>query len=123
MGLSNRDRALQVGRCLAVKFPAPYPVNIRIVKKLAALPGSTRMQQRTGDHGETYWEGRKITILLVINPCVRWAQILDTLLHEWAHATVTFNEVSPHDDEWALMYGQIYRWFVDEGGDAISKTF
>ncbi len=131
MSQSNRDRILQIARWLAVEFPTPYPVTVKCVRKIAALPGVGPIEQRTGDAGETYRYGRNITIRVTVRPgLVRWT-VIDALIHEWAHAATMRHanleqrraRVGGHDDEWALMFGRIYRRFIDEGGHITSKGY
>lgn len=131
MGQSNRDRILQIARWLAVEFPAPYPVTVKCVKKIAALPGAGPIERRTGDAGETYRYGRRISIRIAARPSIGRLSLIDTLFHEWAHAASMRHanleqnraRVGGHDDEWALMFGRIYRRFIDEGGHITSKGY
>ncbi len=131
MSQSNRDRILQIARWLAAEFPGPYPVTVKCVNKIGALPGSDYKERQTGDFGETYRYGRRITIRISCRPSFHRATLIDTLLHEWAHAAsmrhASLEEkrlrVGGHDDEWALLYGRIYRRFIDEGGAAESRSY
>ncbi len=130
MSQSNRDRILQIAQWLSVEFPTPFPVTVKCVKKIAA-PGETDpIGKRIGYLGETYRDGRKITIRIAVRPGLSRASINDCLLHEWAHAATLRHDVieekrrvGGHDDEWALMYGRIYRKFVDDGGSEASKQY
>jgi hypothetical protein len=125
---SNRDRVLQIARWLAAEFPAPYPVTVRCPKKIAALPGSKGLDVQIGDSGVTRQRGRRITINIAVRPGFSRATVIDSILHEWAHAaTVRHADIEmnrgDHDDEWALMYGRIYRRFFDEDGCKDSEDF
>ncbi len=128
---SNKDRLHQIARWLAVTFPTPYPVTLRCVKKIAALPGSTPIEKKQGDAGENYREGRKIVIRVAVRPGTQRAFVVDSLLHEWAHAVTMRHDViegrrtehGGHDDEWGLAYGKIYRRFVDDGGCEASENY
>ena len=125
---SNRDRVLQIARWLAVEFPTPFPVTVQTPKKIAAVLGSGAIEARIGDCGVTGQRGRRITIRIAVRPYFPRASIIDSILHEWAHAaTIRHADIEmnrgDHDDEWALMYGRIYRRFVDEGGHKDSEDF
>ena len=131
MSKSNRDRVMQVGRCLAVRFPTPYPVTLRCPKKIAAHRNEEAIIRLTGYFGETWQEGRKIVIRIAVRKGIARYEANSTLLHEWAHAvTLRQSKIEDkrlshggHDDEWALAYGKIYRWFYDEGGADAAKNY
>jgi hypothetical protein len=127
MAKSNRDRILQIAQWLSVEFPTPFPVTVRCVKKIAAPPGASKIERIMGDYGECTRIGTKITIRLADRPR---AIMIDALLHEWAHAaslriSVMENRrrIGGHDDEWALMYGRIYRRYIDDGGFEASRSY
>ncbi len=129
MERGNAERILQIARCLAVKFPTPYPTTVQVTKKIACLPGASAMERRIGDMGYVNREGRKLVIRIAVRPGLKRQAMIDTLMHEWAHA-VTWRQANMeslrgqgHDDEWALMLGRIYRWFVDEGGHLESHSY
>lgn len=77
--------------------PTRLPVEVRLEPD---LPG--------GLLGVTFRTGLGITILV---ECDQPFQVqLDTLIHEWAHASVwSVIGVSSHDDYWAVAYGHAYR--------------
>ena len=125
---SNRDRILQISRWLAAEFPTPHPVTVRCPKKIAAIKGSGPIETKIGDYGITTVRGRKIIISIAVRPSISRGSIIDALLHEWAHAaTIRHADIEvnrcAHDDEWALMYGRIYRRFIDEDGSKDSEDF
>jgi hypothetical protein len=125
---SNEDRVLQIGRCLEDKFPAPYPVDLRCPSKIPALPGAGPIQCITGDDGESWFEKGTIHIRIAVRPGIRRSAVIDTLLHEWAHALVieVKNETQAlHCDRWARAYGKLYRWFIDAdpSGSEISVDY
>ncbi len=125
---SNRERVLQISRWLADKFPTPFPVTVRCPKKIAAIPGSGPLETKIGDYGTIIQHGHKIIINIAIRPGRSRSMIVDALLHEWAHAaTIRHANLEKnrlnHDDEWALMYGKIYRSFMDDGGCKESEDY
>ena len=123
---SNRDRVLQIARWLAVTFPTPFPTVVKPVKKIAAMPGADSLQRRIGDYGETYRQGPKIIIRIAVRPGISRSSVVDSILHEWAHALQGDRRmecVGGHDDEWALAYGRIYRRFHDDGGSTASAEY
>jgi len=131
MGQSNQSRLLQIARWLAAEFPTPFPVVVRCPKKIAADPGDKPSIRLTGYYGYTVRIGQKIHIRIAVRPGINlWIQI-DTLLHEWAHATTTRQSKiedarlahGAHDDEWALAFGRIYRRYYDDDGSEDSKGF
>ncbi len=127
----NRERLIQIGKWLAAEHPTPYPVTLRIVKKIAALPGAKPIERGMGDAGETYREGRRIVIRIACRPSLARAYMIDALLHEHAHATSMRHDSiegergkhGGHDAAWALDYGSIYRHFVDNGGSEASGNY
>ena len=128
---SNRDRVLQIARWLAVEFPTPFPVTVKITKKIAASRSAPVLDRQIGDSGETCQDGRRIFIRVAVRPSIPRGESNHTILHEWAHAAtirhanIEMERVScgGHDDEWALMYGRIYRRFYDEDGWKDSEDF
>jgi len=85
--------------------------------------------------GDTHYCGDCTTIgkktIIRVGNWLSWGEQIDTLLHEWAHAaTIRHYDIETqrirhggHDDEWALMYGRIYRAFNDQLGWLRSRDF
>jgi hypothetical protein len=124
----NKERVLQISRCLADHFPAPYPVDLRCPNKIPALPGSDPIACLTGDDGESWFENGTIHIRIAVRPGIRRSVVIDTTLHEWAHALVIDaidEKQAPHCDRWARAYGRVYRWYVDAdpSGSKISENY
>ncbi len=128
---STKGRVLQIGRWLCATYDTPYPVTIRVVKKIAADPGEPKRIRRTGYYGETWREGRQIIIRIAVRPGIRGGDAIDSLLHEFGHAVSMRHEKiedkrldhGAHDDEWALIWGKIYRRFYDEKGEEDAWEF
>jgi len=113
---------------LAVEFPTPFPVTVRCPKKIAAARGSKPLEAKTGDYGITRQAGRRVIISIAVRSGISRGAVIDALIHEWAHAaTIRHADIElnrcAHDDEWALMYGRIYRRFFDEDGWKDSEDF
>ncbi|KKM03159.1 hypothetical protein LCGC14_1777230 [marine sediment metagenome] len=128
---SRKERLLQIGRWLCATFDTPYPVTLRIVKKIAADADEPKRIKMTGYYGESWREGRRIYIRIAARPGIRIYDAIDTLLHEFAHAASMRHEKiedkrldhGAHDDAWALAWGKIYRKFYDDDGDVDSWDF
>jgi hypothetical protein len=127
----NLERLQQVGAWLVATFPTPFPVEFRFPKRIAAHPNEEAMVRRSGYYGDTERRGRKIIIRIAVRPSINRFTMLDTLLHEFAHAVSTQHKKiedrrlthGSHDDVWALTYGKIYRRFYDEGGAEASSNY
>jgi hypothetical protein len=123
---SNRDRVLQIARWLTVTFPTPYPTTVRCVKKIAALPGASPMHRQTGDDGSCWVEYQKIIIRIAVRKGIHRPALIDTLIHEWAHAVLMKEEsdkIGRHDDAWGVVYARIYHRYVDDGGFRASEDY
>ena len=113
----NRERVLQIGRCLRNILPAPYPVDLICVRKIDVEDGcNDPIACITGDYGESWYEKGRIQIRIAVRPGIRRSAVIDTLLHEWAHALIVDRVTptqAPHCARWARAYGRVYRWYVD----------
>ena len=94
---------------LRKSHPAAYPVRVRVMK----LPGKGR--QRVDGLSER--AGRRFTIYL--DDRLSQADMIEVLLHEWAHCLdwkhhrLEARRQFDHSDEWALVYGRLYREIHD----------
>lgn len=117
----NQNRINQVSDWLRDNFPTPYPVTVRTPRVIAPKRNL----------GETYREGRRIIIRICLRKGIPRYVMIETLLHEWAHACSMKHDClegprlshGAHDDEWALSYGKVYRKFMDDGGQTISGNY
>ncbi len=103
----KRDRIRQIAAWLRREFPTGRPVRVvfRYHKK---------------DAGAMHY-GRCV-LTLVVDPSMNRREMIDTLIHEWAHAL--HEPVNKHHDgPWGLAYARIYSRFVDEGGEKESGGF
>ena len=122
---STKERLLQINRWLCASFDTPYPVTLRVVKKIAADSCEPKRIKKTGYYGESWREGRRIFIRIAVRPGIRGGDAIDSLIHEFAHATSMRHDKiedkrlshGAHDDAFALAWGKIYRRFYDEKGD------
>jgi hypothetical protein len=89
---------------LSASFATPYPVTLRWVRAL----GNERM-------GETERKGRRFIIRLSERACSRRTDVLDIVLHEfahciaWRHDRVEAREHRDHPDEYWLVLGRVWR--------------
>jgi len=118
MARTNRDRVHQVAKFLRVEFPTIIPVEVRVEK--IDYP-----RRRTLD-GAISLTGKRL--LLRVDPRQKRGAMIETLLHEWAHArnwtSASFQHGElEHPDDWGLEYVKIYRCYVDEGGDIKSREY
>jgi hypothetical protein len=127
----NKERVFQVAGWLRDNFPTPYPVTLGVVKYVPAPPEWKHPRPKTSVLGETYRDGCKIIIRIAVREGLPRYIILETLMHEWAHATSMRHDCielrrmahGNHDEHWALDYGHIYRGYIDGDGAAISGNY
>ena len=85
-------------RYLRTNLPAPKPIKVQTKEKLKYL-------------GATYH--RKDDILIVIDRTQSAQVMIDTLIHEWAHAlSGTTTKEDSHPTQWGICYGRVYRAWV-----------
>ena len=112
------ERLNQVYLWLVDNFPSPYPTNL-------ILRGDKDRDSRKFE-GWVELNGRSLDIS--INMRYPKYVLIDTLLHEMAHACTWVNKrmephVHEHSDEWGLVYARIYRAFNDDGGFGDSGNY
>jgi hypothetical protein len=122
----------QVEHWLRANFPTPYPVKVKWVDHIPCVKEDlhflTKKQIEQGIYGECQQYGRHFTIALSLRRNRTIAQAIETLHHEWAHASTTRHDKleqrrKDHDVEYALEYGRIYSQWHDEGGCEASGSF
>ena len=124
------DRIRQIVKWLAVAFPLPWAVDLKLVSTVKIGP------DRTGK----VTEGKYLGAALVWSEELAEIQLrasmtrdfmLDTLFHEWAHLRREVGHAScggcgetgcveGHDDEFYLEYGRISRGYDSNGGKKAS---
>jgi len=102
----KRDRLKQIHACLCDHYPTPYPTELRI----RARPGCPI------DFGGCDMVRRRI--LIYLNPRYSRPVLIDTLLHEYAHALVwphaRVNGYRPdHSPEWGIRYAELLEAWTD----------
>lgn len=104
---SRRVLAEALVEWLRKQFPTPYPVELRWRKRIADDP-----------YGVSYRVGRRLYVVLSDSACRHKRDVVNVLLHEWAHCmewrheTMERRRHHDHDDAWGLAYARIYRaWF------------
>lgn len=122
------DRVRQVARWLDEKFPLPWPRRLEIHKNMKPDPGEPKSTILYGDCD--VFPGPLIRIR--VNARRARHEMVETLLHEWAHARTIkppklerqrLEDGKSHDDEYWLEYGRIYRLFHDFDGAAESGRY
>jgi hypothetical protein len=103
-------------------------VVVKLVPYIPLLPEDKKdaraHEVRQGYDGMCERKGKRFLIQLAMSPNTPRAHLLDTLLHEWAHARAWRHETIErakadyvvHDNEYWAVYGEIYRRFYDFGG-------
>lgn len=122
------DREKQITKWLTVNFDTPFPVKVVWVKDLINKEIKNKRDQSY--YAETYLENKVIIIKLNKRLCSRsYCIMIDTLLHEYAHAvdwrhySIEKNKREPHGVEWGIYYAQIYSAYNDNGGWKESKKY
>jgi hypothetical protein len=101
---------------LMIHFPTPYPVKVQYTKKKIIYEGE--------ECAGVFWQAGKKLHFIVRTVGTR-REVIDTLLHEWAHAhTLRHANLERirgrledyHDDEFWLAYGRMSRLLYDKGG-------
>ena len=115
---AKRDRVHQVTNWLRSAHPAPYPADVRVIR----IP----QEDAINTLGDCVLYRRKFMIR--ISPAANWVNMIDTLLHEWAHALAwprssEAHRHPDHSDEWALSYGRLFRSFHEEDGAEDSQNY
>lgn len=120
MAKTRRGRLRQIECWLRHKFPTPFKTYVRVESLPQIGPGKM--------DGETYRRDNG-TIVVRISNKLTWHPAIECLIHEWAHALVwredhiEYRRRTPHDEEWAVAYGRIYRRYNDQGGAKESRTY
>ena len=95
----------RVGRALRDECPPSMPVRVRLVNRSDGWIGSCAVRSR-------YYEIRLCFAGATIQ------ELVDTLLHEWAHALAygtTFRaEFDDHGPEWGVAYSRAYQATVED---------
>lgn len=131
---TRAQRVAEVAAWLAVRFPAPYPVRVewvaRIAPDRAGRKGLTRAEIAAGDYAAIWLEsGPRILIQLSRRMVRTVSEAVHALLHEWAHAESTRHwklekrrKPGGHDAEWGIAFARIYSAFYDEFGWRESRS-
>lgn len=83
---------------LAMRVPVRRPVRLQIVMKMRGLHGVTSLDAKG--------------FLIQIGAGNRWV-MMDTLIHEWAHARA-WGRGKAHGDRWGREYARAYRTVIGE---------
>ncbi len=120
------QRSYQILRYLQNKWPAPYPVQIRWVKDLV----DDEDPEDRHYHAECYRDGLKIIIKLSKRRVRTYAEMSETVIHEYAHARdIKLKRLEDkldrfaHGPEWGLYFAEMYSDFNDDLGWEVSRTY
>lgn len=99
---------IQFANKLRKAFPADRPIKVRTTKM--PFTSKTFKKRLFGDTQEL-----KTHYLIRINKDSEISIQKDTLLHEWAHCIVGWDEKhDSHSDKWGVCYSKIYREMVGD---------
>jgi Zn-dependent peptidase ImmA (M78 family) len=120
--MRKSDRIQQVTRWLSDRFPAPYPVEVRVTKMKMERDGRRSFLT----FGDCQFSDRKFRIRIESRHVL--SVMIDTLLHEYAHAVAhphrkLWDQTKDHGPEFAIAWGKIYSAFQDEGGGDESRDY
>src|SRR5690554_2848940 len=107
--LPRRALAQALLEALRETFPTPYPVTLRWVPRLA-----------DDRFGVTRRIGRRFVITLSESTCSRKHDVVETVLHEYAHAIdwrhdrVERRNRPDHPEEFWIVFGRLYRAYWGE---------
>jgi len=97
--MNNHQKWIRILWWLRREFPSTHKVTVRTVAN------SSKTSQ-----GEIEKRGHTFEIR-ISKQCFHLK--IDSLIHEWAHLlTWHGNDEDEHGEEWALMFGKIYRAFI-----------
>ena len=91
---------------LVKKYIALTLLFIFIVEAFAALSSAEIYQDDSNGYYLDDFEGRNLSIGI--------STAIDTLIHEWAHCRVDWDEGAEHSDRWGVEYARIRRKLIDE---------
>lgn len=115
LSVEARKRLIKVINKVKKMFPAAHPVKIKTVKKNRSKQNYGRIQLVDKDKKNIYFH---ITLMQT-----DYEIMIDTYLHEYAHALAwkllhnESNDVEFHDEGWAIEYSKLYRMFIDPGNE------
>jgi len=115
LSVEARKRLIKVINKVKKMFPAAYPVKIKTVKKNRSKQNYGRIQLVDKDKKNIYFH---ITLMQT-----DYEIMIDTYLHEYAHALAwkllhnESNDAEFHDEGWAIEYSKLYRMFIDPGNE------
>jgi hypothetical protein len=114
---------------LCENFPCAYPVDVRLVSRIPLDPSDKKIalayEARRGYDAICERKGRRFLIRVAASQNTPEPDVVESLLHEWAHARTWKHEsiertrvakFTGHDAEFWAVFGDIYRRFYDEGG-------
>lgn len=105
----KRRRSLQDYVALCKEhFPLDRPVRVRVGRTTLNKDRYPYMR----DSGQAS-QGKNGYYILISDKSQRNDKI-DTLIHEWAHCRVDWDEGSEHSDKWGVEYARIRRRLIDE---------
>jgi hypothetical protein len=99
---------------LREKCPPEYPVKVHRVDP--EFPRLKWMHAEATCHlVNEHRPERKRYFLIVINGKLHWNNLIDGIMHEWAHAlTWHIENKNDHGVQWSLAYGRLYRMLIQD---------
>lgn len=108
-----------VVRLLRKQFPPEYPIRVRRIPNEIMKRGGYSYKDAPWGYCSLVNEDKpKIEFdryfLIQLNTKATWQTMLETLMHEWAHALTWRIEGKDHGDLFARAYGGIYRAIIED---------
>ena len=93
--------------------PELFEAIVKVLQERVPLAFDVRVAVMAIDgpyYGHTNWNELEGHMDIQIEVRQQWESIVDTLIHEWAHAMVwDLNSKDRHDDFWGVAYSRAYR--------------
>tara|TARA_B100000745_G_scaffold249676_3_gene171757 strand:+ start:379 stop:732 length:354 start_codon:yes stop_codon:yes gene_type:complete len=106
----------KVARFLRKEFPLGVPVVVRTVEKLRCVDSGDLLFGAC--YSSTTTRGKTKKFVIEVARGLSLDTAIDTLMHEWAHATDQLEngtpERRPHRDSWGAHYARIWRVYTGE---------
>lgn len=101
-------------------FPTEHPIRVRRLDNEKMACGGYTYKDAPWGYCRLVNEDRPVTakvkryFLIQLNNKAVWQTMLETLMHEWAHALTWRSQNTDHGDLFARAYGSIYRTLIED---------
>ncbi len=100
-------------RALRTECPVDWPVRVRLYHRSTA---KDHRGHRLAAHVDWSRDGESVNVSLWTRygrRKVRDEELVETLMHEWAHAMTMASE-TPHSPEWGVAFARVYSAVVED---------